>query len=297
MNLFRKSDSPESARISPTAYYTGHTWYRNGLAAPAFYTRKGHALFAAVEPLVQAASRWNGGVRPEAMLLQRHGLIDHLLRAAIEQQGFGTVLEMACGLSPRGYRFTTEFGDRILYIEADLPAMAARKRSILRRQGGPSERHRVVSVDLLERSGPLSLERAVGPLLDGSPVVVITEGLVNYFPKEVLVSMWQRFRQVLGPAAGLYITDMHVRSLVPPDVFSGAWIRMIRLFTRGATHLDFLDDEDTVETMARAGFRDVVLHDPHDYARALSLPRSGVRSLFRVVEARMDPQQGHDFSG
>ena len=158
MNAAVKLASPGSARISPTAYYTGHTWYRNGLAAPAFYTRKGHALFAAVEPLVKTAARWNGGVIPEAMLLQRHGLIDHLLRKAIENGGFRTVLELGCGISPRGYRFKKEFGDRILYIEGDLPDMAARKRSILRKQGSRQDRHRVVSVDILDSTGLLSLQ-------------------------------------------------------------------------------------------------------------------------------------------
>ncbi len=287
MNAAVKLASPGSARISPTAYYTGHTWYRNGLAAPAFYTRKGHALFAAVEPLVKTAARWNGGVIPEAMLLQRHGLIDHLLRKAIENGGFRTVLELGCGISPRGYRFKKEFGDRILYIEGDLPDMAARKRSILRKQGSRQDRHRVVSVDILDSTGLLSLQQAVAPLLDGSPVAVVTEGLVNYFPKEDLILMWNRLQRVLGPAAGLYLTDMHIRSLVPPDVFSNAWIRMIGLFTRGTTYLDFLDPADTEDTMIRAGFQDVTLHDPHEYAGSLALPRTGSRSLFRVVEARL----------
>ncbi len=285
MNEQEKPASTDSARISPTAYYTGYTWFRNGLAAPAFYTRRGHALFTVVEPLVRAASRLNGGVHPETMLLQRHRLIDHLVRTAIEEHGCGAVLELACGISPRGYRFKKEFGDRVLYIEADLPGMAARKEAILRKQGVLSGRHRVVPVDVLARSGPLSLERAVTPLLDGSPLVIVTEGLVNYFPKEVLFPMWDRFHRMPGAAGGQYVTDLHIRSLIPLDVFSQAWIRMIGLFTRGKTYLDFLDHADTVDTMTRAGFRDVTLHDPHDYARTLSMPTTGSRSLVRVVEA------------
>ena len=38
------------------------------------------------------------------------------------------MLELACGLSPRGFRFTRKYGGRIRYVEADLPAMAARKK-------------------------------------------------------------------------------------------------------------------------------------------------------------------------
>lgn len=284
---------PGSARISPTAYYTGHVWVRNGLAPPAFHTRRGQALFAAVEPLARMASRWNGGVRPESMLLQRHGLIDHLLRRFIEEDGCRTVLELGCGLSARGWRFERAFGDRVLYIEADLPAMAARKRSILERHAGARpDRHRVVPVDMLETAGDLSLESAVGPLLSGSPVAVVTEGLVNYFPKEVLVSVWRRLMRLAAPAGGRYVSDLHLRSLVPPDVSARAWIRMIGLFTRGNTYLDFLDPADTEDTLRRAGFEDVVLHDPHDHAVSLGLPRTGARSLFRVLEARLIPGQG-----
>jgi len=292
MNTPPRAASPTSARISPTAYYTGHTWVRHGLAPRPFYTRKGHALFAAVQPLVRAASRWNGGVLPENMLLQRHGLIDHLLRRFIEQDGCRTVLELGCGLSPRGYRFCREFGDRVLYIEADLPDMAARKRSILQGAGGlRSSRHQVVPADILERAGGLSLERAVGPLLDGSPVAVVTEGIVNYFPKEVLVPVWRRLMGIVAPARGRYVSDLHLRSLVPPDIFARAWIRMIGLFTRGSTYLDFVDAGDTVDTLLRAGFQGVALHDPHDYIETLGLPRTGERSLFRVVEARLLPGQ------
>jgi len=51
------------------------------------------------------------------------------------------VIEVAAGLSPRGWRFRRRYGDRLTYVEADLPAMAARKRGALERMGSLGDRH------------------------------------------------------------------------------------------------------------------------------------------------------------
>ena len=39
--------SADSARISPTALFTGYTWYRHGLGDAALRTRAGQVLVAA----------------------------------------------------------------------------------------------------------------------------------------------------------------------------------------------------------------------------------------------------------
>ncbi len=64
----------------------------------------------------------------ESYLLARHRAIDSLLTTAIEEHGIRQVIEVAAGLSPRGWRFAQRYGDRLTYIEADLPGMAERKR-------------------------------------------------------------------------------------------------------------------------------------------------------------------------
>ena len=114
-----------SDAIGPTAHYTAHVWARNGMSHPALTTSTGRVLFNATRPTM-AVSKAMGGVTLEEFLLARHRLIDHLLDAAIEEGRVGQVLEIACGLSPRGWRFAGRFGDQIDYVEADLPAMAAR---------------------------------------------------------------------------------------------------------------------------------------------------------------------------
>ena len=68
------------------------------------------------------------------------------LEQAIEQHGVSQVIEVAAGLSARGWRFVERYGDQLTYVETDLPEMAARKRRALERIGTLSERHRVIDL-------------------------------------------------------------------------------------------------------------------------------------------------------
>lgn len=138
--------SPDTSSISFTALYTGHVWYANGLSAPAFHTRRGSVFYHALAPFEYIGGKIAGG-NIRTFLLQRHHLIDHLVRDAIEQRGVRQVLEIACGLSPRGYRFRQQYPD-LKYVEADLPDMAARKHRLLSAQQCLNEMHRVVPLNI-----------------------------------------------------------------------------------------------------------------------------------------------------
>src|SRR5437763_12606727 len=95
----RGSDS-----ISPTAEYTGYVWSRNGRSHPALSTLTGRAFYESLRPPM-IASRLVGGPTIEAFLLARHRLIDLLLAGWIDDGRISQVLEIACGMSPRGWRF------------------------------------------------------------------------------------------------------------------------------------------------------------------------------------------------
>src|SRR5437016_178999 len=109
-----------SETISPTAHYTGYVWFAHGLSHPAFATKEGRIFYAAMRT-ANAASRVLGGPTLEGMLLARHRVIDHLLERAIADGRIGQIVEIAAGLSPRGWRFAGRHGDAITYVEADLP--------------------------------------------------------------------------------------------------------------------------------------------------------------------------------
>src|SRR5579875_976432 len=113
-------------RIGPTAHYTGHVWSRNGLSHPGLSTVEGRILFDSLQPTM-LASRAIGGPTLEAYLLARHRAIDARLKQAIED-GVTQVIEVAAGLSPRGWRFVNRH-EHIVYVEADLPGIEERERT------------------------------------------------------------------------------------------------------------------------------------------------------------------------
>src|SRR5581483_12014065 len=111
------------------------------------------------------ASRALGGPTLEQYLLARHRAIDALLEQAIERDGVSQVIEVAAGLSPRGWRFARRYGERLIYVEADLPDMALRKFAALERVGSLGERHRVRAVDAMrDDDGPGSVAAVVAEL-------------------------------------------------------------------------------------------------------------------------------------
>ena len=168
-----------SETISPTAHYTGYVWARNGLSHPELATTEGRVLFESLQPIM-IVSRAVGGPSLEPYLLARHRAIDALLSSAIEEHGVSQVIEVASGLSPRGWRFMNRYGDRLTYVEADLPDMAERKRAALERIGSLSESHRVQALDALRDDGPGSLAELATELDPAQGLAIITEGLLGY---------------------------------------------------------------------------------------------------------------------
>ena len=275
--LSRGSDA-----ISPTAHYTGHVWSRNGLSHPALATREGWALFSSLRPMMAVTGALGGPVL-EDYLLARHRTIDAVLARAIEEGRVSQVLEVACGLSPRGWRFTKRYGDRLTYVEADLPDMAARKRQALARMGSLSERHRVEEVDALSDDGPSSLARLAGSLDAEKGLAIVTEGLIGYFEREQVLGMWGRFAGALdGFPAGVYITDLHIA-----DDMGGPHLRAFRAvlsaFVRGRVHVHFADSAEAAAALEGSGFAEIVVHRgaPDEGPRHES---AGAARL-RVVEA------------
>lgn len=286
-----KNDSAtDSSSISFTAYYTGEVWQRHDLSVPFLGTRHGRRLYDASRPL-ELAGKVFFGINNEILLLQRHRIIDHLLREAIRKEGFTQVVEIACGLSPRGTLMSREFaGDDLVYIEADLPGMAARKRELLASAGELNERHRVVTCNILERNTGDSLETVFVRELDPArKTLVITEGLVNYFDYPTIHGFWTRLAAVLrGFPAGIYLTDLYPnfqwhRSVRLANAFKAA----LAVATRSHVTLHFNSEADIRRGFGEAGFDSTRTHLPESYYGLLDIPVQRVPSIVRVIESRV----------
>lgn len=276
----------DSAHITPSAHYTGYVWFRHQLAEPAFATAFGRWVHGCVAPINWGA-RIGFGLDIEDFLLQRHLLIDARLRQAIEQRGATQVVEIACGLSPRGRRFRQRY-PQLDYLEADLPPMAARKSALLDSQGWLDEHHRVRSVDILAADGPQSLAALFANLDRERPLVVITEGLVNYFQRPLIEGFWTRLAAVLAdfPAA-TYLTELYPDLREHPRYRQIRWgVGLIGRLTRGGYPLHYRSEAEIVDAFQRCGFAEVAVLNPQEHSAELGLAQGRMPSLVRVIEAR-----------
>jgi O-methyltransferase involved in polyketide biosynthesis len=277
------SEAEGSRAISPTAHYTGETWVKGGLSHPELATWQGRMLHRSLA-LPLAASKALGGGTLDGLLLARHRIIDSILDDLI-RGGVSQVVEVACGMSPRGWRFSERFGD-LTYIEADLPAMAARKRDALSRMNSLTERHPVVDLDVLQEDGPRSLEALVETLDPAKGLAIITEGLLTYLEDDVVEELWARLATMLGRFnQGVYLSDLRFAKQ-DRGVAEQAFDVILSTFVRGKVH-PYRGDEAAAEAVLHeAGFKEVHLHrgDRHPAAGdARSDPGSGV---ICIVDAR-----------
>lgn len=267
-----------SDAISPTAHYTGEVWRRRGLGHPALGTWQGRLLHAGLRPAL-ALSAAIGGPTLDAFLLARHRLIDEVLEEAIAAGEVAQVLEIAAGMSPRGVRLR-ERHPGLVYVEADLPAMAERKRAALHAAGAS---HEVVDLDALAAHGPTSIGAVAARLERGLGVAIVTEGLLNYFGRHDTDGIWERIGTALGRfSSGLYVADLHLAA-ENSGKLERAFAAALGAFVRGRVHMPYDDAADAQLALAQAGFAQVTLHSGTAAGTGPGAER------VRVVEARTAP--------
>jgi O-methyltransferase involved in polyketide biosynthesis len=239
-----------SEAVSPTAHYTGYVWARNGLSHRALETREGRILFEALQPVMTVNAGLGRGTL-ESYLLARHRAIDALLEGAVER-GTTQVLEVASGLSPRGWRFVKRY-PLLTYVDADLPGMTQRKRQALELMDSDPERHLVCELDALREDGPESLATVVGELDRDRGLAIITEGLLPYLPTDEVAALWGRFAATLSDfAGGVYISDIHVGAA--EGAREQAFRAALSVFVRGRVHLHFDSIDEVTAALTSAGF-------------------------------------------
>lgn len=275
-----------SGAISPTAHYTGETWVRNGLSHPQLATWQGR-MFHLGLTLPLAASRALGGPTLDGLLLSRHRIIDSTLDELI-RGGVSQVVEVACGMSPRGWRFTEQFGERLTYIEADLPAMAQRKRDALERMDSLTDNHRVIGLDVLQEGGPDSFEALIATLDPAKGLVIITEGLLTYLDDDTVDALWARFASALERfEKGAYLTDLRFAKQ-DRGVSERTFDLVLSTFVRGRVH-PYRGDETEAETVLRsAGFKKVRLHHGDRHPAAADARNDPASGAICIVEASCD---------
>lgn len=275
------------ARISPTAHYTSYVWFKNGMSHEALTSTLGHVLYRTLQPMNFAHLRLSRAANLEMTLLARHRVIDHLLARAIERGQVRQVIEIAAGLSPRGYRFARRYAaEGLHYIEGDLPEMAGHKRAALVEARLLGTNHEVLHLDALADDGPASLAAIAERRLDPTRgTAIITEGLTGYIDRAALEGMWGRFARVLGGFPhGVHYADLFVGGDVGM-LSARAFATLLGLFVRGKLHTHYPDAAAAARALAGAGFAGIQLHTPAQFAAEVELPGSERGQLVRIVEA------------
>ncbi len=273
--------SPDA--VSPTAHYTGQTWVRNDLSHSGLATWEGRVMYEALRPPMKL-SRVLGGPTLEGLLLARHRIIDSRLEELIESGAVGQVIEAACGMSPRGWRFSDRYGERLTYVEADLPAMAARKRAALARIGSLGDHHRVVALDVLRAGGEASIDGVAAALDPGRGLAIITEGLLTYFDDADVAATWRRFAAVLHRfPAGSYLADLRLDA-PHRDLTERIFNVALSGFVRGGVHPHFGDEAAAAAALEAAGFDRGLVHHGDEHPAAAAVRDDPGAAVIRVVE-------------
>lgn len=279
------SKETSTDRVSPTAHATGYLWYRHGLSDAALVTPRGKRLdrgFRALTGLTKKLS----GVSLDALMLARHKGIDAVLCEAIDAGRVTQIIEVAAGLSARGWRMRQRYGDRIHYIETDLPDMVQTKRQLLEDAGLLGPRHQIVVLDALAPRGARSLGAIARTLDPKKGTAIITEGLMNYLPPQAADAFWKRAAKTLsGFRHGVYLSDAYL-TRENRNLAMLAFGAVLQAFVRGRMHVHFQTEARAIDHLERCGFSDVRLHTPASIPAAAEHARVRGGSLVRILEAR-----------
>ncbi|WP_336041711.1 class I SAM-dependent methyltransferase [Acinetobacter dispersus] len=251
--------------ISFTAHYTGYIWYQMGISHPALATAKGKTLAALVHPIESWAEKYVGGSM-RTTLKQRHSILDNHLKELIEQHPNLQVLEIACGLSPRGWWFRQHYPN-ITYRELDLPDMAATKQAAL--QQIESNVDEVLSVDLFTDAFAAAFE-----VFDPQrPLVIISEGLINYFEKPMLQQLIQAIANYGQNFKELhYLTDIYpepTQNKLATIIWNSS--RLLKWMSRSAFSFHFKNPAEVENFFQEAGFNQVEVLQPKQFFEQATL--------------------------
>ncbi|MFD2230922.1 class I SAM-dependent methyltransferase [Alkalimarinus sediminis] len=286
----KSSAIKDKSPVSLTGHFTGYVWCNHYLSPTSFSSVLGRIMYYGSRPadwLTQKAI----GVNLESMLLQRHCLIDELVNQAIEE-GVTQIVEVASGLSARSLRTLTLYADNSLrYIEADLPDMVIWKKKRLKRAKFNDERFKIAECNILREEGVLSIEHLLSTLDKKQKTLIITEGLVNYFPLNVIESFWTRLAYALAPFdQAHYLFEIWPK--VPdhpfaPVIFSTQ--KVIEFITRQEVPLHYTSDRQIKSALEGCGFSNATVINPDK--EGITMPQAKVTrmttpTLFRVVKAK-----------
>ena len=269
---------PREHNISFIAHYTAQVWARERLPwAWRFDTRTGRLFYRALAPLWRLAEL-AGQASPPQFLIQRHRIIDALVQRIAPAQ----LVELAGGLSPRALALSHKRG--VPCVDVDLPPMVRLKGALLGAEQPPG--YRLADLDLLASA---DYAADLGPVLRRvAPTVVITEGILSYFPLARQRQVFARVAALLRHCGGgTYLAEIHHQEQI--DRLGELFRAGLALLARSPRHPMIPGAATGRAMLGEAGFDRVTVHDPRDWQHELGLPPPRRQTGLRVYEASVAP--------
>ena len=184
--------------------------------------------------------------------------------SAIKQCGIKQVLELASGLSFRGFVMTAD--PSVIYVETDLPELLLEKKSIVNSR---SEMQRCLSRPnlFIEPLNALSIKDIVHATRHFDPnerVAIIHEGLYMYLSRSEKKKLAENIRQVLKNFGGVWITpdfmiDSEAKQSVTHPKAQAVMDHMTKMIaqmtSRDLSQDQFTDQSDLARFFEDIGFK------------------------------------------
>lgn len=195
--MVTKSEINDHSKISPTAKITA---YWRSLSDIPYSKEIAEAVGAeqTARDLIGDRIVSSGRFSP-SMFEVRYKSINY----GLKKIGINNVLELACGLSPRGLEIASKGG---IYVGTDLPEMYAESSQIIidiaKRDGIPLDNLHLQPVNVLNKD---ELKNAAAHF-NGNKFAICNEGLLPYLNKDEKAKMAENIREILLNNGGCWIT-------------------------------------------------------------------------------------------
>lgn len=208
----------------------------------------------------------------------------------IEDRGITNVLEIACGISPRGLIMTMD--PSVVYVESDLKDILREEEALVSGILTDSEEKRqnlhFLEANVLDTEQVLSASHVLS-----DPVAVVSEGLFAYFTRDEKLVAAKNIRQVLDSKGGIWITpDLYARRSAE-ELTNNPKVRIVIELLSESTGRElednmFLDEDDIAHFVNEAGFATEEFDLSSVMGKLNSIENSGAdhEQILRILKKR-----------
>lgn len=208
----------------------------------------------------------------------------------VESLGIKNILEIACGISPRGLVMTKD--PSVTYMETDLPAVLHQKQALVSRLladlGETRANLHFCEANVLEVEQLLSASETLS-----GRIVVVSEGLFQYLKRGQKIVVAKNIKQVLIAKGGVWVTPDFLTQASQNEMLKGPKIKDDLRRLSGSTGADmeinaFTDARDISDFFEEVGFGAEEFDFSSMLEKLSSIDRSGanLKQVRTILETR-----------